>query len=152
MTKYVTVDQPAPQPSSPNQSFDRDFCNTEVQITSSRRADPDPSPRGPEGVSISTTSSHGNVTTVRKSIQRQVDWLRKNLPESATETTDLEKLKFLQTTTVPRVEKAISALEATLQKLASICDDEELDLNTATVDSIIQEAGNFITLYDPTLQ
>ena len=25
-----------------------------------------------------------------------------------------------------------------------MCDDEELDLNTATVDSIIQEAGDFI--------
>ena len=43
------------------------------------------------------------------------------------------------------MEKAISELESTLQKLASMCDDEELDLNTATVDSIIQEAGDFIT-------
>ena len=76
---------------------------------------------------------------------RQVDWLKKTLVDSANETTDLEKLKYLQTKTVPRVEKAISDLESTLQKLAAMCDDKELDLNTATVDSIIQEAGDFIT-------
>ena len=76
---------------------------------------------------------------------RQVDWLRKTLVDSANETMDLEKLKYLQTKTVPRVEHAISELESTLQKLAAMCDDEELDLNTATVDSIIQEAGDFIT-------
>ena len=29
-----------PQPSSPDQSFDRDFCDTGVQITSSRRVEP----------------------------------------------------------------------------------------------------------------
>ena len=89
---------------------------------------------------MSTTSSRSNVATVRKSILRQVEWLRKNLLDSANETTDLEKLKYLQTKDVPRVEEAISELESTLQKLASMCDDEELDLNTATVDSIIQEA------------
>ena len=76
---------------------------------------------------------------------RQVDWLKKTLVDFANETTDLEKLKYLQTKTVPRVEKAISDLESTLQKLAAMCDDEELDLDTATVDSIIQEAGDFIT-------
>ena len=71
--------------------------------------------------------------------------MRKTLLDSANKTTDLEKLKFLQTKTVPRVEKAISELESTLQKLALMCDVEELDTNTATVDSIIQEAGHFIT-------
>ena len=76
---------------------------------------------------------------------RQVDWLKKTLVDSANETTDLEKLKYLQTKTVPRVEKAISDLESTLQKLAAMCDDEELDQDTDTVDSIIQEAGDFIT-------
>ena len=58
---------------------------------------------------------------------------------------DLEKLKYLQTNTVPRVEKAISSLESTLQKLATQCEDEELDQDTATVDAIIREAGEFIT-------
>ena len=134
-----------PQPSTPDQSFDRGFCDTGVQITSSRRVEPAPSPRGPEGVSISTTWFCGNVATVHKSILRQVEWLRKTLLDSTNETTDLEKLKFLQTKTVPRVEKAISELESALQKLASMCDDKDLDLNTATVDSIIQEAGDFIT-------
>ena len=68
---------------------------------------------------------------------RQVDWLRATLVDSTNETTDLEKLKYLQTKTVPRVEKAISELESTLQKLATMCDDNELDANTVTVDSII---------------
>ena len=36
-------------------------------------------------------------------------------------------------------------LESTLQRLATICDDKELDMNTATVDSIIAEASQFIT-------
>ena len=64
--------------------------------------------------------------------------MRKSLRDSATKTTDLEKLKYLQTKIVPRVEHAISELESTLQKLAAMCNDEELDLNTATMDSIIQ--------------
>ena len=115
------------QPSTPDQSFHRDFCETDVQMTiSSRRIEPAPTSRGPEGISIFTTSSRGSVTTIRKSILRQVEWLRTMLLDSANETTDLEKLKFLQTKTVPRVEKAISELESTLQKLATMCDDEEL--------------------------
>ena len=64
--------------------------------------------------------------------------------DSASKTTDLEKLKHLQTNTVPRVEKAISGLESTLQMLATQCEDEELDQDTATVDSVIQQAGEFI--------
>ena len=55
---------------------------------------------------------------------RQVDWLKKTLVDSANKTTDLEKLKYLQTNTVPRVEKAISGLESTLQRLATLCEDE----------------------------
>ena len=78
-------------------------------------------------------------------MMRQVDWLKASLCNSANETTDLEKLKYLQTKTVPRVEKAISELKSTLQKLATMCDDEELDTNTATLDSIILEASQFIT-------
>ena len=50
-----------PEPSSPDQSFDRDFCDTGVQITSSRRIEPASPPRGPEGASVSTTSSRGKV-------------------------------------------------------------------------------------------
>ena len=75
------------------------------------------------------------MTTVRKSILRQVEWIRSTLVDSVNESTDLEKLKYLQTKTVPRVEKAISELESTLQKLATMCDDEELDMNTITVDA-----------------
>ena len=86
---------PPSQPSTPDQSFDRDFCETGVQITSSRRIEPAPTSRGPEGISISTSSSPGSVTTIRKSILRQVEWLRATLLDSANETTDLEKLKFL---------------------------------------------------------
>ena len=63
------------QPSTPDQSFDRDFCETGVQITSSRRIEPAPTSRGPEGISISTTSSRGSVTSILKSILRQVEWL-----------------------------------------------------------------------------
>ena len=76
---------------------------------------------------------------------RQVDWLKVTLDDSANETKDLEKLKYLPSKIVPRVEKAIMELESTLQRLATICDDEELDMNTATVDSIIAEASQFIT-------
>ena len=76
---------------------------------------------------------------------RQVDWLKTTLLDSAIETTNLKKLKYLQTKTVPRVEKAISELKSTLQKLATMCDDEELDANTITVDSIIQKASQFMT-------
>ena len=54
-------------------------------------------------------------------------------------------MKYLQTKTIPRVEKAISKLESTLQKLATMCDDDKLDANTITVDSIILEASQFIT-------
>ena len=64
--------------------------------------------------------------------------------DSANEITDLEKLKFLQTKTVPRVEKAISKLKSTLQKLATMSDDEVLVANTITMDTIIQEASHFI--------
>ena len=45
---------------------------------------------------------------------RQVDWLKVTLDDSANETKDLEKLKYLQTKIVPRVEKAIMELESTL--------------------------------------
>ena len=76
---------------------------------------------------------------------RQVHWLKATLEDSANETTDLEKLKYLQTKIVPRVEKAIMELESTLQRLAATCDDEELDMNTATVDSIIAEVSQFVT-------
>ena len=74
-----------------------------------------------------------------------MDWLKTTLLDSANETTDLKKLKYLQTKTIPKVEKAIRELESTLQKLATMCDDEELDANTVTVVSIIQEASQFIT-------
>ena len=36
-------------------------------------------------------------------------------------------------------------LESTLQRIATIRDDEELDMNTATVDSIIAEVSQFVT-------
>ena len=43
-------------------------------------------------------------------------------------------------------------IQPTLQKLATMYDDDELDANTIIVDSIIQEASQFITqvtrLYD----
>ena len=42
------------------------------------------------------------------------------------------------------MEKAISGLESTLQMLATQCEDGELDQDTATVDAVIREAGEFI--------
>ena len=71
--------------------------------------------------------------------------MKATLDNSANETTYLEKLKYLQTKIVPRVEKAIMELESTLQKLATMCDNKELEANTATMDSIIAEASQFIT-------
>ena len=36
-------------------------------------------------------------------------------------------------------------LESTLQRLSITCDNEELDMNTTTVDGIIAEASQFVT-------
>ena len=41
--------------------------------------------------------------------------------------TDLEKVKSLETGTVPRVEKAVQDLESTLRQCWRICDPTELD-------------------------
>ena len=83
--------------------------------------------------------------TIRKSIMRQVDALKSTINDTTNENTDLEKLKYLQIKTVPRVEKAIIELESSLQKFSRTCDDAELDLMTATVYEIIEEATRFVT-------
>ena len=133
------------QPSTPDRSLSRDFCNPNVQISSSPRTDPAPSSGGQGGISVSITSSRGKITTIRKSIIRQVDALKSTINDTANENTDLKKLKYLQTKTVPRLEKAIMELETTLQKFSRTCDDAELDLMTATVDEIIEGATKFVT-------
>ena len=74
---------------------------------------------------------------------RQVDALKSTINDSAN--MNLKKLKYLQTKTVPQVEKAIMELQTTLQKFSRTCNDAELDQMTATVDEIIEEATKFVT-------
>ena len=92
---------------------------------------------------MSVTSSRGQAP-VKKSILRQVDDLRMTLDEAEEDGTDLEKIKYLQTKMVPRVEKAISELEHAVQKMALVCDDEEMDEISITTDAAIREASQFI--------
>ena len=75
----------------------------------------------------------------------QVDALKSTINDTANENTDLEKLKYLQTKTGPRVEKVIMEFETTLQKFSRTCDDTELDLMTAMADEIIEKATKFVT-------
>ena len=104
------------QPSTPDRSLTRDFRNPNVQVSSSPRIDPTPASGGHGGISVSTTSSRGEITTIRKSIMRQVDALKSTINDTVNENTDLDKLKYLQTKTVTPVEKAIMELKTTLQK------------------------------------
>ena len=60
------------------------------------------------------------------------------------ENTDLEKIKDLKLSTVPKVEKSVRELESTLRQYAKICDPDELDDLSDQVETAIEKATTFV--------
>ena len=81
---------------------------------------------------------------IKKVIQQWLDYLKDITSQAVTEDTDLEKLKSLQTTAIPRVEKATMELESMLQKYSRTCDAVEVEEMSDIVFRAIEEASQFV--------
>ena len=144
---------PLPEPprlTSPDIPIYWDFCNTSAQLSSSPRQADEPS--YPRNTSMTLTSTRGENALLRKLIIRRMADLSRIMFKVVNDNTDLEKVKSLQTGTVPRVEKVVRELESTLRQYPRICDPTELDDVSDQVDAAIKEATKFVdniaALYD----
>ena len=107
---------------------------------------------------MTSTSTRGENALLRKLIIRRMADLNRIMSKVVDDNTDLQKVKSLQTGTVPRVEKAVPELESTLRPYSRICDPTELDENEgyapglsghekATTDIKPFTAGSDVTLF-----